>query len=132
MNAENIAKKIKPIIKAYSQIKLVYLFGSRINGAEGPLSDIDLAFYVEEKNAQKILNLKLELMDKISRQLKTDKIDILMLNTAKSPEIKYNILKNGKLIYGEELYKVIVEPKILNEYFDFRSFLLRHNLTKAK
>jgi hypothetical protein len=76
-----------------------------------------------------MFDLKFELMDKISRVLGSDKVDIVILNLVESPEMKYNIVKEGKLIYEEEPYKVLIEPKILTEYFDFHSMLLRHNLT---
>ena len=124
-------KKLKFIFKEFPAVKPVYFFGSKATGEGGPLSDYDLAFYLNEKNEKKIFEIKLKLMDKISRLLKTDKIDVVILNTAESPEIKYNIIKEGKLIYEKEPFKVIAEPKILNEYFDFRSLLLRYNLTKA-
>lgn len=122
---------LKRIFEFYPEIKLVYLFGSKARNESGPLSDFDLAFYVDEKDTKKIFDLKFKLMDEISRKLKTDKIDVVMLNITESPEIKYNIIKEGKLIYNKEPYKVLIEPRILNEYFDFHSFLVRYNLTKA-
>ena len=124
-------ENLEEIFKLYPEIKLVYFFGSKANEKSGPLSDYDFALYVEENDKKKIFDLKLRLIPEISRQLGTDKIDVVMLNLAGSPEIKYNIIKEGKLIYNKEPYKVLVEPKILNEYFDFRSFLLRHNLTQS-
>lgn len=84
---------------------------------------------MEEKNKEKIFDLKFRLMDELSRELGTDKVDIVMMNIVESPEMKYNIIKEDKLIYEQEPFKVLIEPRILNEYFDFRSFLLRYNLT---
>lgn len=124
-------KSLKKIFELYPEIKLVYFFGSKATEKSGPLSDYDFAFYTEEKNKNKIFDLKLNLINKISAELKTDKVDIVMLNTVEKPEIKYNIIKDGDLIYEKEPYKVLVEPKIFNEYFDFRSLLLKYNLTKA-
>ena len=129
MSIKNV-KKLLSLFEFYPEIKLVYLFGSRAKNKQGPLSDYDFAIYLDEKEKKRMLDIKLELMDKISRTLKTDKIDIVILNTTESPEIKYNIIKEGKLIFEKELFKVIIEPKILNEYFDFHSLLLRYNLTK--
>lgn len=122
-------KKLNEIFKLYPRIKLVYFFGSKYRKNSGSLSDYDFAFYVNEKNKQKIFDLKLKLMDEISRRLGTDKVDIVALNLVESPELKYNIIQEGKLIYEKEPFKVLIEPKILNEYFDFRFFMLRHNLT---
>lgn len=124
-------KKLKRLFESYPEIKLVYLFGSKVKSESGPLSDYDFAFYFDEKKCKKMLEFKFILMDKISCILKTDKIDIAVLNLLESPELKYNIIKNGKLILEREPFKVFIEPRILSEYFDFHSMLLRHNLTKA-
>ena len=78
-----------------------------------------------------MFNLRFKLRDKITRCLKTDKVDVVVLNLAESPELKYNIIKDGALIFKKEPFKVLVEPKILNEYFDFHSSLLRHGLAKS-
>ncbi len=94
----------------------------------GPTSDYDFAVYFnlrsdKEKDREKMFEIKFKLMDQLSRVLSTDKIDIAILNLAESPEFKYNIIKNGKLIYEKEPFLLLVEPKILNEYFDFRYLL---------
>ena len=123
-------RKLKLIFKAYPEIVLVYFFGSKAKGKAGPLSDYDLAFYINERDPKKISELQLELIDRLSRLLNTDKIDVVMLNLVESPELKYNIIKEGKLIYEKKDFRVLVEPKILNEYFDFRLSLLKFNLTK--
>jgi hypothetical protein len=72
------------------------------------------------------------LMDEISRLQNTDKIDIVILNLTESPELKYQIIKYGKLIYEQGPYQLLLEPRILNEYFDFQMLLERYNLTKIK
>ena len=70
-------------------------------------------------------------MEEISLALRTDKLDIIILNLIESPELKYKIIRDGVLLFKEEPYKVLVEPRILNEYFDFHDLLVRYNLTKA-
>ncbi|MFH1259322.1 MAG: nucleotidyltransferase domain-containing protein [Elusimicrobiota bacterium] len=130
MNIDNL-KNLKSIFASQPKIKLVYFFGSKAVGKEGPLSDYDFAVYLEERDKIKLFDLKFVLADKISRQLKTDKVDLVILNLAESPELKYNIIKDGKLIYEVEPFRVLIEPRILNEYFDFHSLSLRHGLTKA-
>ncbi len=124
-------KKLEIVFQDYSEIKLVYFFGSKAVGKGGPLSDYDFAFYLDEGDRKKMFELKFSLMDRLSRFLKTNNVDVLLLNLVESPELKYNIIKEGKLIYNVEPYKVLVEPKILNEYFDFHSMLLRYSLTKV-
>ena len=131
MNREEITNIIVPIIKSHLEIKLAYLFGSQVKGETGALSDFDFAFYIDEKDSKNLHDLKFILMDEISRALKTDRIDILILNLTDSPELKYNIIKEGRLLYSEEPFKVLIEPRILNEYFDFHSTMKRYQLTKS-
>jgi predicted nucleotidyltransferase len=130
MEISELRKKLLPIFKKYKEIKLVYLFGSQATGKAGPLSDYDFAIYLDEKDKKKIFNIKLELLASISQALQTDKVDIVVLNAVDAPELKYNIIKEGKLIFERESFKLVVEPRILNEYFDFKMSLQRHNLTK--
>lgn len=130
MNKEQL-KGLEAIFKAYPEIKLVYFFGSKAVGREGPLSDYDFAVYLDERDKKRCFDIKFSLIDKISRFFKTDKVDIVILNLTESPELKYNIIAQGKLIYEQEPFRLIVEPKILNEYFDFRHLLLKYHLTKA-
>lgn len=123
-------EKIQEIAEKY-QLKLVYLFGSQATGKTGPLSDYDFAVYLDENNSQKRFDIRLKLISGISEIFKTDKIDVCILNDIKSPELKYNIIKEGIVIFEKEPFKLIVEPRILNEYFDFYAGLKKHNLTKS-
>ena len=95
------------------------------------MSDFDFAVYLDENDKNRIIDDRLSLMNKLSRLLKTDKIDIVILNTVQGSELKYNIISQGKLIYEKQPFRVIVEPKILNEYFDFHYLLSKYKLTKA-
>lgn len=122
---------LNSILKSYPEIKLTYLFGSRAVCKESHLSDYDFAVYLDTNDKKRMYEIKFELFDRISRLLKTDRIDIVILNLAESPELKYLIIRDGKLIFQRKPFKVIVEPDILNEYFDFQKLLLRHCLTKA-
>jgi len=124
-------KNLNSLFLKYPQVKLAYLFGSQVSENTGPLSDYDFAFYLEEKNKKKLFDLKLDLISELNRILKTDKIDVVILNEVESPELKYNIIKEGKLIFEQEPYRLLIEPQILNHYFDFHYLLVKYNLTKA-
>ena len=132
MTNQSVIKKILPIFELYPEIKLVYFFGSKITKKAGPLSDYDFAVYLDEDDKKKMFDIKLEIQDKIARQLKTDKVDVVVLNLAESPELKYNIIKEGRLVFEKEPFKILIEPKILNEYFDFNLLLLKYGLTKSQ
>ncbi|MBU1166900.1 nucleotidyltransferase domain-containing protein [Patescibacteria group bacterium] len=124
-------EEIKRIFDDNPDVKLAYFFGSQAKGEAGPASDYDFAVYFDNQNSEEIFSNKAKLLDQLSRQLQTDKIDIVILDTAKKPELKYNIISEGQLIFEKDPYKVILEPKILNEYFDFQLMLKKHGLTKS-
>lgn len=128
---KNILKQLEGLFKTFSEIKLVYLFGSRARGKEGPTSDYDFAVYIDRRDRKRLFEIKFILMDRISRILKTNKVDVIILNMVKSPELKYNCIKEGQLIYEVEPFKVIVEPSIMTEYFDFKHMLRRYGLTRT-
>jgi predicted nucleotidyltransferase len=124
-------KSVLQVFESHPEVKLVYLFGSTASDNRGPMSDYDFAVFMGEKDKKEIARIRFQLMDELSRALGTDKIDVVMLDSAESPELKYNILQEGKLIFEREPFRVLVEPRILNEYFDFHFTLKRHGLTSA-
>ena len=124
-------KKLIPLFESYLSIKLVYFFGSRARDDAGPMSDYDFAVYTDGLVSREISELKIELLGKITLALGTDDVDVVTLNTTRNCELKYNIIQEGILIFEREPYQIIAEPRILNEYFDFRYMMKKHNLTKA-
>ena len=113
-------KKIQEVFKKYPKVKLAYFFGSRNRGNFNKDSDYDFAVYAKEPNNVLMFKLRLKLMDEISRVLKNDNIDVVALNGLDNPILKFEVLKEGTLIYEVEPYKVLLEPQILNEYTDFK------------
>ncbi len=120
---------VRRIFQDDGDIKLAYLFGSQATGDTGPLSDYDFAIYIDESDMEKIFNKKIQVQDKISRVLGTNNVDVSVLDEVDEPEFKYAVITQGELIFEREPFKIIVEPKIMNEYFDFRDLLLKYNLT---
>lgn len=131
MAMESIISETKAIFKRFPAVKLAYLFGSRATGETGPLSDFDFAVFLDEDDPQKILAIQGHLFDELGRHFKTNKLDVVILNLLEGPEMKYRIISQGVLIYEQEPFRLLVEPRILNEYFDFYALLKRHNLTRA-
>ena len=126
-----IESLLKNIFEGFEHLGLVYFFGSRATGDFGPLSDYDFGVYFTTKDKSEISRCRLLLFTEISRALKSDSIDIVVLNIAESPELKYSIIAEGVVIFEREPFRVLIEPQILNEYFDFKESLKRYGLTKA-
>jgi len=128
---ENIKEKLEHIFKRYPQVKLVYFFGSRAKGKDGPLSDYDFGAYLDEQDAKKRFQIRLDILREVSKELGTDEVDFSIINDIQSPEFKYSIVKEGKIIYEEEPFKVLIEPHIFHDYFDFIYGLRKYGLTKV-
>lgn len=131
MNKEQ-REQLVALFQHYPKVALAYFFGSRARGDEGPTSDYDIALYIDENDSKKLAYLHMTIISEITRRLKTDDIDVVLLNTVKQPELAYAIITEGELFYEQEPFRALVEPRILNEYFDFRAFLERYELTNQK
>lgn len=125
------SEELASVFEKYPDVKLVYLFGSRASNRTTNLSDYDFAVYLDTKDKNRMHEVRLELYDELSRFLKDDRIDIVILNLTESPELKYSIIAEGKIIFERDDFRVVVEPKILNEYFDFHEQLRKYGLTKG-
>ena len=125
---EDLKAKISVLLKNYPAVKLLYMFGSRVNGNAGPLSDYDFSVYIAPEESTDPFLLP-ELGAKLSKIFSSDKIDISDLAKLNSPELAYEIIK-GELLYEIEPYKMLVEPLIMNMYFDFKITLRNNFLTK--
>ncbi|MEK9151395.1 MAG: nucleotidyltransferase domain-containing protein [Patescibacteria group bacterium] len=128
---EDQKNNAKAVFMRHPEIRVAYLFGSRARGTAGLISDYDFAIYVSERDRKKLADLALTVRGELSQALGTDAIDLVVLNTTVSPELKYTIIQEGEVLIEQESYRVRIEPNILNEYFDFRDMLRRYNLTLA-
>jgi predicted nucleotidyltransferase len=124
-------KDITSVIKQHSAVMLAYAFGSRVSGDVGPMSDYDFAIHTEGLNGSELLDLRLGLMGELGKLLVTDKIDLVVLNQIDAPALKYNIICSGIMLFDRSDYRVLVEPRILNDYFDFQTTLYRNGLSKV-
>ena len=125
------SEKIISIFESFPGVKLVYFFGSKANGNGGPLSDYDFAVYLDEKDRKKRFDTKLNLIKELSRALGTDAVDVVIFNDTESYELQYGTIRDGHVIYEQEPYRVLVEPRVMNDYFDFIYGLRKYGLTKT-
>ena len=121
---------MKDLAREMPQIVLAYIFGSTATNTRGPMSDYDFAVYLDEPDIKKRYHIKFSLMGKLSQALKTNKVDVAVINDTDNVYLKHAIISEGKLLFEKEPYKVIVEPKIMNEYFDFRMLIDKYQKIK--
>lgn len=116
------------ILKKHPHVISAYQFGSTVNGTDGPLSDLDIALLVDDKNsppdAGSILDEGL-LCHRIARSLKTsyDEVDVKYLNRS-SLLFQHTVIRTGDVVYdANPEVRRLYEWKIIQAYLDFEPTL---------
>jgi predicted nucleotidyltransferase len=125
-NIEELLPEAYNYLRADEDILFAYLFGSLARKKPGPLSDVDIAAYCREVSS--FPEKKLQLLGDLMEILKTDEIDLVMLNAAPLA-LKMKILENKRVIVDKApLIRHQYESVTMRQYFDFsykESFILR-------
>lgn len=118
----NLKERMPKLIGAFKQdkgINAFYLFGSYAKEQIKPLSDIDIAVLLRKDIVSaKYWDYKIKLLSVAIGILKTEEIDLVLLNEA-PPELRYNILKEGKFLFcHNEKEKQGFQEKAVSDYLD--------------
>lgn len=120
------SKKDQERLKA-SGVETVYMFGSRAQSLQRPLSDFDFAFLMNKKGHRrggKIYDALYEIISPYcKRTLENDVIDIVFLNDAPL-ELRFHVVRYGRILFdGEPTSRLNFEEKTMIEYCDYRPLL---------
>ena len=119
MKQHEIIKNLQSFISAIKnkpRIDLAYLFGSRSAGEEGPTSDFDIAVLYSGSHPS---ILRYELAHELKAVLKTDLVDLVVLNKAPI-ELRYAVIASGIVAYETSVeIRVEYEALTLSLYGDF-------------
>jgi len=112
---ENLKKALLP----NKNIAFAYLFGSRANNKQTPMSDTDVAVYL--RNNVHLEDEKLNLLDSLTAHLKTENIDLVILNTAPL-SLAARILKTRVVVIDRlPLIRHQYESLVMRKSFDFHT-----------
>jgi predicted nucleotidyltransferase len=106
---------IKDVLARSAEVKLAYIFGSCARGDTGPLSDVDVAVFLDSRVDP--FAFRLRLMETLSRALRTEHLDLVILNDA-SPVLRYEVVREGRVIKEDKAARVEFETRALAEYLD--------------
>ena len=124
-------KKMKKLTGVFKKNNVVfaYLFGSRATGNIIQNSDFDFAIMLPEKmSLTKRFDTRCKIISELTKILKDEKIETVVLNDTKSILFKFTIVKEGILIYeASHSIRVLFELKIANEFYDFSPFIEEYN-----
>lgn len=117
----SILEKIEEFFNARPCVELAYLFGSMANEKSGKLSDVDIGVYLNDALTKEERDEKmLSIISEIISLLKTDKVDVVVMNDA-LVSINYEIIKcNAPIFVRDEGKRIDIEQRILSRYLDRR------------
>jgi uncharacterized protein len=97
------------------------LIGSQARGTVGPLSDVDVAVWHKPGlDPAERLPLQLRLASEAGSALRTDEVDVVLLNGA-PPLLRHRAVRDGKLLLDREpVARVRFEARALLDYLDTR------------
>ena len=121
-------QQIRDVLSKNKLVLFAYLFGSRALNRASNMSDWDIAVYIhDEKLETNPVWQKIKLEDEISCILKTDKVQVTILNNLDAPLFLYNIINDGVLLAEENSeIRIAFEYKALRRFHDWRYYLDRH------
>jgi len=121
MMNEKVLKKysnqIRTILEDKDSVIFAYLFGSSVTKTFTPMSDIDIAVYLSP-NVNKSEE-QLDLIGSLMLILKTDNIDLVILNTAPLT-LKARIILNKEILIDKSPFlRHSFESLVLRQHYDF-------------
>lgn len=116
-NIDSLIPQAIAYLRSREDISFAYLFGSFGKGRQLPLSDLDIAVYFREPT--NLQEKKMENLGALIDILRTDEIDLVVLNRASLP-LRMRILENRKVIVDRDPFcRHRYESLTMREYFDF-------------
>ncbi|MBI5309344.1 MAG: nucleotidyltransferase domain-containing protein [Planctomycetes bacterium] len=120
--------QLRTILSQNQWVSFAYLFGSRAAGKAGSRSDWDIAVYITDAELERNpVWQKIKIEDEISLALKTDNIQVVILNGLDAPLFAFTIINKGIVLAdkNQEL-RVTFECNTLRRFHDWQYYLDRH------
>lgn len=117
---EDIEKRLELLVPAFARderIIFAYLFGGMTSGVMKPLSDLDLAVYLEPHVNR--VEAKLELCGIVADAVGTDEFDLVMLNDAPLSLVGRIVGNRRVMVDKQPFVRHVFESRIIREFFDF-------------
>lgn len=123
---------LKSFFSARLEVQLAYLFGSQATGKANRLSDVDVAVLTDPSRVKKNppYGYKAELCADLMKLLKTDRVDVVLLNEA-TPFLRHQVLKTGKCLWARDpSMRIQFETEALARFLDVKPLLQSHYESK--
>jgi len=115
--------KLAEFFSKQEHVKLAYLYGSAAKGKAGKLSDVDIGVFLDDSLSKKErFDLQLKMIGYVADILKTDRIDLVVMNDVPY-SLNYEIIKtNCPLFVRDKMDKIDFEHGVLSRYLDRRYY----------
>lgn len=114
---QELVEKIREVLAGSPEARLLYVFGSQVQGNLGPLSDIDLGVLFEQGTDEE--QALAVLRHALVKALGSDRIDLVPLQRA-PVELAYAVISQGICIYQIDVAtRVEYEAQVLGRYGDY-------------
>lgn len=107
---------VKRYFRERNDVAFAYLFGSRARGTHHSMSDVDLAVYLTESPFS---TKRLEILGDLVDILRTDNVDLVILNTASSGLCARVIRSRKVLVDTLPFLRHGFESRTIRTYMDF-------------
>lgn len=116
LTSDEIIARARKALEKHPAVVFAYLFGSQVREKPTPMSDVDIAVFIEGENLQ---DSKLAILGDLLDGLETDDIDLVILNTAPLA-LKGRMIRNRKILIARKPFiRHSFESLTVREYFDF-------------
>jgi uncharacterized protein len=123
-------RRLTELFECERDIVAAYLFGSQARGDAGPLSDVDLAVWLDDHpDPRERLSRQLALSAQAASLLGTNEVELVVLNGA-SPLLAQRVIRDGELLAERSAPRRIrLETEAIIRYLD--TIPLREELARA-
>lgn len=106
------------VLERDARIVFAYLFGSAARRQLTPLSDVDVAVYLDDP--AQAANTRLDILGRVIGHLRTDRVDVVVLNMAPTALAGRILLEREVLLDRRPAVRHRFESLTLREFHDFR------------
>ncbi len=123
-------QKLDEVCRKYGVVA-VYVHGSQVKGYAAPNSDTDIAIVVKDKSKLRlgswgVYDVASEMEDVLSEAREPD---MRVVDKDSSPVFLFEIIKSGRVLYGEGLEsRIEFESQVMQRYYDTEKM---HNIYRA-
>jgi len=122
MSIQLLEQKLPDILTHHPSVDLVYLFGSQATGRVGPMSDYDVGALIDREQvgqASERDQIRAQLAHDLAAALRTDRIDVVILNDAPI-ELQYAVIAQRQPLHQRDIAtRVEYEAHVMSAYGDY-------------